>query len=672
MIADLLLGLAKANLAAAAAILVVILLRKASRRLFGAEAAYRLWLLVPLASLAVLAPARSVTAPPVIPIAASPVAVAPRLAPPVQVQTPPPIAVARPSAPVSLPWSGAELALALWLLGAAVSFVIVGRRQGRFVAGLGRLTPYAEADVSLAESAEIGPAVVGALAPRIVAPADFETRFTPEERQVVLAHERAHLARQDARANGLVALAQCLNWFNPLVHLAGYLVRLDQELACDAAVIAKLPGQRRRYAEALLKSQIAARPLPLGCYWPARAGHPLEERIAMLKQPAPGAGRRLAGLATILTLGMFASVAAWASQPPRFAPSPAIAPVAAAPAHVTAPATPPPPQAVSDPAIGDWIGALKTPDLRIALHIRPGDGADHASLDSPDQGAYDLEVSSVTSKDGKLALELPKLKASYAATWDAAGHRWVGTWTQLGKPWPLVLTAGSYPPTAKIAGLDGDWSGKLQAGSAIRLTVRVFTDARGTRGSLDSPDQNAFGLPLSSVTRDGDHVTFTLKAIDMTIAGDLTNGGQVINATFTQNGATLPLALTRNSAAAAAAPTPASAAASTADISGTWVFEGVLVNQGQVAAVAKPVCVFQQEGGRLVGSCKGPNGLGPASGAVDGQKVSWKWDDTAFTPAGFSGVVSFDGVLGADNMIRGSMSFSSQPSASGTFSGRRQ
>ena len=328
----------------------------------------------------------------------------------------------------------------------------------------------------------------------------------------------------------------------------------------------------------------------------------------------------------------------------------------------------------SDPAMGDWIGALKSPDLRIALHMRPAaSGGDQATLDSPDQGAFDLPIASMTSQDGKLALDLPNLKASYAAHWDAGSGRWVGTWTQLGKTWELDLARGSYPPLPKIAGLDGEWTGKLQAGAGLRLNIRVFTDGHGTRGSLDSPDQGSFGIPLSSISRDGGHVGFALKLINMTIEGDLSADGQTINATFTQNGASLPITLTRGSAdgAGATAIRP-TAPAQTADLSGTWTFEGVMESQGQVVLVSKPLCVFQQAGDKLVGSCKGAGGLGVATGTVEGQKVSWRWDETAYTPNGATGVASFDGSLGADNVIRGDMTFSTQPGATGTFSGRRQ
>ena len=86
---------------------------------------------------------------------------------------------------------------------------------------------------------------------------------------MILAHENAHLRAGDARINAVAAAALCACWFNPLVHMAVYLMRLDQELACDAAVLDRFPRARRLYAEVLLKTQLAAQPLPFGCHWPA-------------------------------------------------------------------------------------------------------------------------------------------------------------------------------------------------------------------------------------------------------------------------------------------------------------------------------------------------------------------------------------------------------------------
>jgi len=69
---------------------------------------------------------------------------------------------------------------------------------------LGRLTPL-RGSVGGYRSARagVGPAVVGVLRPRIVTPSDFETRFSEDERALILAHERTHLRRGDHIANAV-------------------------------------------------------------------------------------------------------------------------------------------------------------------------------------------------------------------------------------------------------------------------------------------------------------------------------------------------------------------------------------------------------------------------------------------------------------------------------------
>jgi beta-lactamase regulating signal transducer with metallopeptidase domain len=171
--------------------------------------------------------------------------------------------------------------------------------------------------VRAGRAGEIGPAVVGVIVPRIVVPADFPKRFTDEERALVLAHERAHLARQDPRVNGLLALIQCLCWFNPLAHLGAHLMRIDQELACDAQVVAEAPDARGAYARALVKAQLAGRALPLGCYWPARAEHPLAVRLDMLARREPDAENKAFSVWLIGWTSVAVCLGVWAAQPPK-------------------------------------------------------------------------------------------------------------------------------------------------------------------------------------------------------------------------------------------------------------------------------------------------------------------------------------------------------------------
>jgi hypothetical protein len=123
------------------------------------------------------------------------------------------------------------------------------------------------------------------------------------------------VAARDPDFNLFLAVLQCVCWFNPLVHLAPYFCRIDQEIARDADVLAARP-KARTYAEAMLKTQFHNLPLaPTACLWPAGGADLLKERIAMLSMPQPSRRRRdlAAGALAILYLGGVAG--AWAAKP---------------------------------------------------------------------------------------------------------------------------------------------------------------------------------------------------------------------------------------------------------------------------------------------------------------------------------------------------------------------
>jgi beta-lactamase regulating signal transducer with metallopeptidase domain/ankyrin repeat protein len=314
MASDLLTFLLRANLALAAAVVLVLILRKPVRAAFGARAAYGLWLVAPLAVIAMLLPARviSVAASPPSAVASTPTPM-PRPTPTVEVEAKP-----LPSAATRQRFQARRLrdTLAIgWGLIALLAIGVQAERQRRFLKSLGRLR--GEADLFHAEHAGVGPAVIGALLPRVVLPADFTLRFTAEEQALILAHERNHLRAGDAQINALTTALQCVFWFNPLVHVGARLLRIDQEIACDAAVLTRFPVARRAYGEAMLKTQLAPHAPPLGCHWPASANKQLKERFVMLKEHRQGRARRLAGGAAVAALALGAGLAAWASQPAR-------------------------------------------------------------------------------------------------------------------------------------------------------------------------------------------------------------------------------------------------------------------------------------------------------------------------------------------------------------------
>ena len=108
-----------------------------------------------------------------------------------------------------------------------------------------------------------------------------------------------------------------------------------------------------------------------------------------------------------------------------------------------------------------WTGPLAlTPvvTITIGLAIAPGDsGALVGTLDSPDQGSFDIPITDLHKDAERLAFAVPSLGGTYEARWNAANQAWDGTWLQSGQSWPLVLKAGERPERTAASPLPADW-----------------------------------------------------------------------------------------------------------------------------------------------------------------------------------------------------------------------
>ncbi len=102
------------------------------------------------------------------------------------------------------------------------------------------------------------PFILGVFRPKIYLPSSMEEG----DRQLVLAHERAHLKRRDHLWKPLGFLLLCVYWFNPLLWVAYILLCRDIELACDEKVIRELGSDvKKPYSEALIQCSIPRRVL---------------------------------------------------------------------------------------------------------------------------------------------------------------------------------------------------------------------------------------------------------------------------------------------------------------------------------------------------------------------------------------------------------------------------
>ena len=153
-----------------------------------------------------------------------------------------------------LQWAAPGL-LAVYLLGlarAAVRLLISQVRLHRIVAHSEPPDPAAaEIEVHITERAT--PPFVGP-GSTVVLPRHLVDRLSKPQLDLIVAHERAHIARGDPLYFLTLAWVDVIHWYNPFVRRQTQRCRLAAEIAIDRLITARAPGLRRAYARALVEA----------------------------------------------------------------------------------------------------------------------------------------------------------------------------------------------------------------------------------------------------------------------------------------------------------------------------------------------------------------------------------------------------------------------------------
>jgi beta-lactamase regulating signal transducer with metallopeptidase domain len=160
-----------------------------------------------------------------------------------------------PSAPTPLPWIDGFWLVGVFLLSlrslggwwlirrlrASAHIAIpaaVGESFQRIAAALG-----IRRSVDLAVTASVsGPITVGFLRATVLLPLCALTSLGPDELEVVLAHELAHVRRADFLWNLVQTFAETLFFFHPAVWWIGSCLRSERELCCDDLALEFCPN----------------------------------------------------------------------------------------------------------------------------------------------------------------------------------------------------------------------------------------------------------------------------------------------------------------------------------------------------------------------------------------------------------------------------------------------
>jgi alpha/beta superfamily hydrolase len=94
------------------------------------------------------------------------------------------------------------------------------------------------------------------------------------------------------------------------------------------------------------------------------------------------------------------------------------------------------------------------------------------------------------------------------------------------------------------ADVSGTWLGAIPVGGiSLRVVFNLSRNGDGFAGTMDSPDQGAFGIPISQIDVHGRHMALAAAAIGASFAGDLSADGSTLAGTATQAGESTPLVL---------------------------------------------------------------------------------------------------------------------------------
>jgi beta-lactamase regulating signal transducer with metallopeptidase domain len=185
--------------------------------------------------------------------------------------------------------------------------------EARWEAALARLAERLAVNrpVRLLESAVVEvPSLIGWLKPVILLPASALTGLTPGQIEAILAHELAHVRRNDYAINLAQTVIETLLFYHPAVWWVSRRVRVERENCCDDLVV-QISGDPRGYALALTRMEELR--TEASEFAMALTGGELMSRIRRLlgmQETEPVGGRWLAGLVacSLLAAAMVATL----------------------------------------------------------------------------------------------------------------------------------------------------------------------------------------------------------------------------------------------------------------------------------------------------------------------------------------------------------------------------
>lgn len=214
----------------------------------------------------------------------------------------------------------------------------------------------------------------------------------------------------------------------------------------------------------------------------------------------------------------------------------------------------------ADPA-GNWEGSLKTPngDVAFAFNLHQEGGKWLGEMDIPSQHVSEMPLNDVKVDSAAVSFGLPGPgDPHFEGKLSEDGKTLAGKFSQGDSSFPLELKWKSAPKVVvrapanagEVQVLEGVWEGTLDAnGTQLRLRFNFTKNSDGSiAGTIDSLDQGANGIPITTIARTADTVKMDVKAVAGAYEGTLDKEAATLTGTWSQGGGTLPLKLERKKA----------------------------------------------------------------------------------------------------------------------------
>lgn len=190
---------------------------------------------------------------------------------------------------------------------------------------------------------------------------------------------------------------------------------------------------------------------------------------------------------------------------------------------------------------GTWTGQIGP--LNVVFRFIESDDGFLAFLDSPDQGATDIPINTLSVQGNQLNLEMAALAASYSAIIGA--EEISGSWSQAGQTMTLTLSRGDYLPFATLSDqarerLNGEWHGTV---NDTDLIFRFENTGDEFTAVLDIPSLNTNNVPVSNISLNGENLEFTVPGIGAEYSA--TGNGNEYSGDWSRAGNSNSLTLTR-------------------------------------------------------------------------------------------------------------------------------